>query len=232
MIIYSIKKYPELKFSPFNMKKYQGAVKGGFKYGTPPAVQSSVSSIGNVFLQSFMNGFGEQTVAAITTAYRVDTLLLLPIINLSTAISTLTAQETGAGDKESAKRIFKLGTILMTVMSLLLTAVIILTGKTLLSMFGLTAGSTAIGERFFRTIALFYVINGLSMSIKGYLEGTSDLLFSGIAGISALAVRIICSYAFAGIWGNMVVAYAEAFSWIYLLIVFVLRYFLRKEPKP
>ena len=38
-----------------------------------------------------------QTVAAITSAYRVDCIILLPIINLGTAISTVAAQNTGAG---------------------------------------------------------------------------------------------------------------------------------------
>ena len=177
-----------------------------------------------------MNGFGEQTVAAITTAYRVDTVLLLPIINLSTAISTLVAQQTGAGNKEDAEKIFRLGTVLMSVMSLILTVVIILTGKNLLSIFGLSKEAVSIGETFFKTIAVFYIFNGLAMSIKGYLEGMADMLFSGAAGIASLAVRIMCSYLFAGLWDNMVVAYAEAFSWIFLVLVFGLRfiYFYRK----
>lgn len=221
---YTAIKCPKLKFSPFKMKKYLSGLKGSGKFGFPPAVQSSISSVGNVILQRFMNGFGEQTVAAITTAYRVDSLLLLPIINLSTAISTLVAQEIGAGNSRTAKKVFRLGTILMSLMSLALTGIIILTGKNLLSIFGLAEETAAIGERFFRTIAVFYLIYGLSMSIKGYLEGNSDMIFSGAVGICSLGVRIVCSYAFAEVWGNMVVAYAEAFSWIFAAVVFALRY--------
>lgn len=230
VVIYTVIKYPELRFSPFKINIYSKNIKSGAKYSIPPAVQSSVTSVGNVFLQRFMNGFGEQTVAAITTAYRVDTVLLLPIINLSTAISTLVAQQTGAGNKEDAEKIFRLGTVLMSVMSLILTVVIILTGKNLLSIFGLSKEAVSIGETFFKTIAVFYIFNGLAMSIKGYLEGMADMLFSGAAGIASLAVRIMCSYLFAGLWDNMVVAYAEVFSWIFLVLVFGLRfiYFYRK----
>ena len=230
VVAYAVKKYPELRFSPFKIGKYKGDTRNGLKYGAPPAVQNSVSAVGNLFLQKFMNGFGEQTVAAITTAYRVDSVLFLPIVNFSTGISTLVAQETGAGNGETAKKIFRLGAILMSVMSLCLTAVILLTGETLLSMFGLTQASVNIGEDFFRTIATFYLIYGLSMSIKGYLEGTADMLFSGIVGISGLGIRLMCSYIFKDVFGNMVVAYAEAFSWIFLLGVFTLRY-LNKTKK-
>ena len=230
VIAYTVIKYPKLRFFPLKIKMYHDMIREGNKYGMPPAVQSSVSSIGNLFLQRFMNGFGQETVAAVTTAYRVDSVLFLPIINFSTAISTLVAQETGAGNKEAAKRIFKLGTVMMAIMSLLLTVAILFFGKSLLSMFGLTVESVDIGGRFFRSIAVFYIVYGLSMSIKGYLEGISDLLFSGIVGICSLGVRIVCSYLFKNIWGNMVIAYAEAFSWIFLFILFACRYINKTRP--
>ena len=113
--------------------------------------------MGGVFLQQFMNGFGEETVAAITTTYRVDLILLLPIINLSTAISTLVAQETGAENPEQAKQIFRIGTALMAVLSLLLTAFVVAAGGHMIAIFGLTPESVQIGRDFFRAIAPFYV---------------------------------------------------------------------------
>lgn len=228
-VLYTTVRHPQMRFAPWRLRACRGAGRAGAKYGAPLAVQSSVSSIGNLFLQRFMNGFGGQTVAAITTAYRVDSVLFLPIINFSAAISTLVAQETGAGDHRAARRIFRLGTAMMAVMSLTLTLVILMAGRALMSIFGLTAESVRIGERFFRSIAGFYLIYGLSMSIRGYLEGTSDLMFSGVIGVCSLGVRILCSYLFCEIWGNMVVAYAEAISWIFLLSAFALRYWTRKR---
>ncbi len=229
IIAFTVKKYPQLRFSLFRKGNRISSIKIGGKYALPPAVQSSVTSIGNIFLQRFMNGFGEQTVAAVTTAYRVDSVLLLPIINFSTAISTIVAQETGARNNKAAKKTFHIGTLLMAFMSVGLTIVIILTGKRLLSMFGLTSESVAIGDEFFKTTSIFYVIYGIAMSIKGYLEGTSDMLFSGIIGTCSLGVRIVCSYAFEGVFNNMVIAYAEAFSWVFLLIVFSLRYYKKRN---
>ena len=49
-------------------------------------------------------------------------------------------------------------------------------------------------------------------------------VISGIAGILSLMVRILCSYLFQPVFGNMVVAYGEAFSWLFLLVIFLLRY--------
>lgn len=92
-------------------------------------------------------------------------------------------------------------------------------------MFGLTPESVEIGKNFFRGIAIYYIVYGLAMAVRGYLEGTGDMLFSGITGIAALGVRIAVSYLFAKKFGNMVIAYAEAFSWVVLLFIYVFRYF-------
>lgn len=69
-------------------------------------IQSSVNAFGNLILQNFMNGFGSQTVAAITTAYRVDTIVILPMTNLGSGISTLVAQSCGAGDEKGHAKPF------------------------------------------------------------------------------------------------------------------------------
>ncbi len=179
-----------------------------------------------------MNGFGEQTVAAITTAYRVDTVIFLPIINFGSGIATIVAQNVGAGDQQRAQKAFRTGVLIMTGISLTLTIFVLLLGELLISIFGLTAESVEIGKDFFYSIAGFYLIYGLSMAIRGYLEGTGDMLFSGAAGVLSLLVRIACSYGFRPVFGNMVVAYAEAFSWIFLLAMFFLRYvFRQRKPK-
>lgn len=228
IVIYSIRKYEYLRFKTAEIKNLKILRMGGM-YGTPPAVQSGISSAGNIVLQKFMNGFGEQTVVAITTAYRVDSLILLPVINFSTGISTMVAYNKGAGNKETVRKVFNIGIVITIIISLSLTIVVLFFGKDLLELFGLSEETVYTGKRFFNIIAAFYLIFGLGMALKGYLEGISDMLFSAVAGILSLAVRIICSYAFDGIFSNMVIAYAEAFSWIFLLIVFAVRYMIKRS---
>lgn len=228
VIGYGMKKYSILR-QGFLGKQKIGIVRKGTMFGLPPAVQSGASSVGNVFLQRFMNGFGEQTVAAITTAYRVDTVIFLPIINFGSGIATMVAQKIGAGERERAAGMFRAGCGIMIVISLSLTALVLLAGEHLIAMFGLTPESVEIGKNFFFSIAGFYFVYGFCMAVRGYLEGTGDMLFSGAAGIASLLVRIVCSYGFRDIFGNMVVAYAEAFSWIFLLGILVWRYWVRRR---
>ncbi len=228
VVLYAVKKYSVLRFGFSKEVLDTKILARGLSFALPPAIQSGTSSVGNLFLQRFMNGFGEQTVAAVTTAYRVDSVILLPIINFGSGIATVVAQNIGAGETKRARKVLKTGAGLMAVISLCLTALVLLAGGSLIAMFGLTRESVEIGIAFFRSIASCYAIFGLAMAVRGYLEGTGDMLFSGIAGIAALGVRIAASYAFADTFGNRVIGYAEAFSWVVLLLLYVSRYLQKR----
>ena len=225
IVIYACVRYPYLRFRP-GIRAIDGKILAqGAAFAIPPAIQSGATSIGSVILQQFMNGFGAQTVAAITTAYRVDTVVLLPIINLGAGISTAVAQNMGAGNDERARNAVRAGVIMMIGVSLLLTLFVFLAGGSLIALFGLEAETVAIGEAFFHSLAAFYVVFGLSTALRGYIEGIGDMLFSGIAGILSLAVRIAASYALVGIFGSNVIAYAEIIAWLFLLAVIAVRFF-------
>ena len=223
IVVYAVKKHPALRFRPSRRFIQKSALTAGGRFGLPPAIQSGMGAIGNLILQRFMNGFGGQTVAAITTAYRVDSVVMLPIFNFGSGIATVVAQNIGAGNRERAEKAFKTGVALMAGISLCLMVVVLLAGGPLIAMFGLTQESVDIGKSFFRAVSVFYIVCGVATAVRGYVEGMGDMVFSGLAGIAALVVRIIASYAFAGLMGNMVIAYAEAFSWVVLLLLYFIR---------
>lgn len=232
IVLYSVRKYPCLCFSIKAWTLDRIVIREGIHFGIPPMIQSCISSCGGLILQNFMNGFGTQTVAAITTAYRVDTMILLPIINLGSGIATIVAQNFGAGKRKQIPKIVCIGTAIMLCVSLLLTWLVAATGGYLIAMFGVSREATEIGKDFFRRIASFYAVYGVAMSIRGYIEGIGDVLFSSIAGGIALISRIIFSYGFVGLCGNMIIAYAEAGSWGVLLMLYLFRVlWLRNDSK-
>lgn len=231
IICYAVKKHALLRF-PWKGKLFHLDVfKEGLRFGFPPMIQSSVSAFGSLLLQNFMNGFGTQTVAAITTAYRVDTIVILPIINLGSGIATMVAQNHGAGNLKKAHNVLTAGLWLMILISLFLTALIIPFGGKVIALFGISPASIAIGHAFFQRLASFYVIYGLAMAMRGYLEGMGELRYSSFASISGLVVRIVASYGLVVYFDNMVIAYAEAIGWLALFSLFLGRLLVvnRKE---
>ena len=222
IVVYA-RRYDALRMRP-SLSLYDAPLVGrGLKLAGPITVQSGVNSVGHLALQNFMNGFGTQTVAAITSAYRIDSIILLPIINLGTAISTVVAQNTGAGQHDRARKGLAVGFLLMTIVSLILTAAVMLLGGSLIAMFGVTVQAAEIGASFFRYLGAFYVVFGLCTAMRGYMEGMGNVVFSGAVGIASLAVRIALSYALRSVHGNMVIALAEGYAWCFMLAVYLIR---------
>ena len=193
----------------------------GWRFALPPAVQSSVMALGNMALQQFMNGFGSATVAAVTTAYRIDLIMLLPIINLGSAVSTMVAQSKGAGNLTKAQSFCRYGVALNAVISFLLMIVMAAFGGKLVAMFGVGAEAAFIGSQFFRQIAVYYLCFGIASALRGTVEGMGLVLYSSIVGIASLLARIALSYALAPYLGNMAIAHAEGLQWIVMLICYV-----------
>ena len=231
IVYYTTKHYDIL-----HMKKRKGlfdmtAVRDGCSLAIPVTFQWTLNSIGNLALQNFMNSFGTLTVAAITTAYRVDTIIMLPVINLGTGISTVTSQNTGAGEHKRAKRCLLVGSGIMAVVAALLTMFVLKFGGSLIGLFGVTEECVTIGNNFFHSIAWFYIIFGSATALRGYLQGTGEVVITGAIGIGAMVLRIALSYLLRPVFGNMVIAYAEAFSWCFMLIMFLGMLVLRKKGK-
>ena len=139
----------------------------------------------------------------------------------------------GAGKTERTRKALTVGLLMMTVLSVTVSVFIVFAGGPLVSIFCLAPESIAIGADFFRSLAPFYLIHGLGFAIRGYLEGHGDLIFSGVLGILSMGVRLGGSYLLKDIFGIMTVAYAEGFSWIFTLAVYLLRYryFTKKKEK-
>lgn len=232
LVAYSARKYSFFRFRIGPRAVDRAMLSKGCLFGFPPMIQYSVSSVGGLVLQTFMNGFGTQTVAAVTTAYRVDSIILVPIINLGSGISTLVGQEFGAGERNGARKMLRAGLVVMVIVSLLLTALVIPTGGYFIALFGAGQEAIAIGGRFLQRLACFYLVFGLATAVRSYLEGLGDVVFSSIAGICGLVLRILLSYGMVSLFDSMVIAYAEAFSWIFLLLLCLFRMIWKERRLP
>lgn len=231
IIFYTVKTYEYLKFRIEKNSVDIVILKEGIKLGLPVAIQSSVNSIGYLTLQNFMNGFGVNTVAAITTCYKADSLVMMPIHNLSSSISTFVAQNIGAKNTKRAKECVNTGLKIMATMSLLLAVIMLFVGVKLIYLFGLRDESLEIGRNYFISECRFYVILGIGMTFKGYLEGRGDVKFTSVAGVLTLMIQIVFSYILVGFYSNMVIAYAEGYAWTFETVLFIIRYLLIKKSK-
>ncbi len=233
IILYAARKYECLRLYRDENAFDRTIIKQGLRFSVPPTVQNSVTSLGNLVLQNFMNGFGSVTVLAITTAYRVDSMMLLPIFNLGAAISSMAARAKGANDRHKLESCFATGLWLMMAVCVILSVVMFLFGAQFVAIFGVTGEALVIGQQFFRDLSIFYTLFGVGILLRSLLEGVGDITCASIIGIAMLAERILLSYILRPILAERTIAIAEGIAWILMLMTLMWRtwYLHRKREK-
>lgn len=202
-----------------------GAVlREGLKLSLPRVIQSGVSSVGSLLLQNVMNSFGVDVVAAITTSYKIDSLAILPVINVSTAISVFAGQSVGAGLRERAQQCLRKGAQIALCVAVCITALLLAGGRAMIGLFGVSEEVMDLGQRFFWFLGAFYPVLALEESISGFLMGIKDVNYAAGVNILALALRVGLSYGLSRQLGSDVIAVSEICSWVFAFACFYMRY--------
>lgn len=78
----------------------------------PSILQQSFISIGNIFIQGLINGFGSAVIAGYSAAVKLNTFAITSFTTLANGLSSFTAQNMGAGKTERIKKGFLSGSFL------------------------------------------------------------------------------------------------------------------------
>ncbi len=105
------------------------ALKEQTRLGLPCVLQSGIMSFGSIILQGIMNTLGVQAVTAITSAYRLDSLAMLPAVSMASAVSTFTAQNMGARQYDRVSEGYSISVKMMLLLSVTIAAAVILGRK-------------------------------------------------------------------------------------------------------
>ncbi len=211
--VYALRHVPFLMKGLSAEKADMHMFREGMHYALPLMIQVAAASVGKVILTGFRNGFGIAVIAAVSTAYRVDTVLISPVYNLGAAVAAKVSQKLGAGERDTARQVFRAGLIMGTGFAAVMAVFVITCGDLLIGIFGVSAQVRQIGSEFFRCLGRFYIICALMEVFHGFLQGLGDVRFTAVNMMVQLIVRIILSYALKASFGWQVIAYAEGLSW-------------------
>ena len=174
------------------------AVRRIAQIGLPSMLQQSLVSLSMMMMQGLVNSFGKVLVAGYTAATKIDSLAMLPNMNISNAMSSFTAQNIGAGKYERVKEGLKACLLMVAVFSLLITVIIFLFGNQLLSLFldpGDASGAMGYGLAYMHTVSLFYILMGLLFVPNGMLRGAGDMAAFTFSSMANLFSRAGIAYA-------------------------------------
>lgn len=220
-IIYIYKRVELLRLKPRDLIFDRELFALSVRLGIPASIQQTVVSFGMIAVQGLVNSFGSVTMAAYTAAARIDSIAMMPIMNLGLAVSTFTAQNIGAGNLERVRRGYRRTLAMVAACCVATSAVILLFGPKLIELFidAREVEVIAQGNDYITVVSFFYILLGLLFVTNGVLRGSGDMIVSMGSTIVNLTVRVIFAYflssraeiGYHGIWWSIPIGWGCGF---------------------
>ena len=145
-----------------------------FSVALPAGIQSVITSVSNVFVQSYVNFFGSDCMAGWSCYNKLDQFIMLPMQSMANASTSFVSQNIGAGQEKRANQ----GTIGAISLSLIVTG-IIATGLFVFAapavrLFTRENPVIEYGCLFLRANVFFLLFNCVNHVLAGALRGRDD----------------------------------------------------------
>jgi Na+-driven multidrug efflux pump len=135
---------------------------------------------------------------------------------MGNAVSTFTAQNIGAGQKDRVKKGYLSAYIILAAFAVFICGALELFHTPIISAF-LNKNSSDLalqtGTAYLKFMGFFYIILGLKMITDGLLRGAGDMKVFTAANLVNLAIRVFVAFQFAPSWGIAAVWYAVPMGW-------------------
>ena len=202
-----------------------------FYLGLPAGLQSSMYAISNVIIQSFVNDYGTDMIAAWTAYSKIDAIFWMMIGALGISIATFVGQNYGAYRMDRIRQCVRISLILAFGITLVLTTFLYFASPLLFRLFNDDPDVIQKGIVILRFLAPTFItyvtIEVLASTLRG--SGVSIvpmiLVCFGICGL-----RILWIYAATPIWpGIKTVLTSYPLTWSVTTILFVIYYLYKKR---
>ena len=165
------------------------------KIGLPAGLQSAVFAFANIVIQSAINSLGTVVIAASSAAFNIEIFAYYVLNSFSQACTTFVGQNYGAGNIKRCKKILLLCIAEDAIASAAAIALVLVSGRLLLSIFSSDPQVIDIGYTRLIIILSAYTFSMLYENMSGYLRGFGDSLIPAILTvIGVCAVRITWIY--------------------------------------
>lgn len=217
--VYMFRKYAIFRFGKGEFVFDRERFSVSMRLGIPAIIQQAVVSMGNIFIQRLVNSFESAALmSAFTVGNRMESYAMVPIFGMNMGIATFTGQNVGAQKLDRVNRGLK-STVLMAMgASVGISLIIYFLAPDFSALFGLTSEAKDIAIEFQRFMSFVIILFASYMPVGGALQGAGDAIWSTLASVMALTVRVLCAYAlvymfdfgYAAAWVTMPVGWTAA----------------------
>ena len=228
-VIYLNKRHPIVNIS---FRKYifdRDILRSSVRIGLPSGLQQTFVAAGLIALYGIVNQFGTSTIAAYSVATRIDSFASLLAMNFAAALAAFVGQNLGANKPERIKAGFRSTWLITSAISLTISAVVILFGKSLMGLFTPDPKVIAIGNDYLVIVSSFYIVFSTLFVVSAVMRGAGDTLVPMFITLFALwVVRVPASYLLAEHLGVKGIWWAVPLGWSAGMILAYLYYLTGK----
>ncbi|MEG2394860.1 MAG: MATE family efflux transporter [Ruthenibacterium sp.] len=194
----------------------------------PSILQQSFVSVGNLFIQSLVNGFGSAVVAGYSAAVKLNTFAITSFSTLGNALSNFTAQNMGGGQTQRVRKGFRAGLLMTVCVAMPFLLAYTLFGSSMVRLFVTNPSAEALteGVRFLRIVAPFYCVICIKLMADGVLRGAGSMTYFMVATFGDLVLRVILAYALSPVFGAAGIWMSWPIGWV-LAAVLSMGFYLR-----
>lgn len=234
-------KYPQLGMRIYSLIMDKRILREMIRLGLPMGLNNCVYSFGHMILQSLVNSHGSLYMAGYTTAARIDGFTFIPITSFGMAASTFAGQNVGAQQHERLNQGIKIILVMTVGLNVLTSGLILIFGKSLISMFNQEPAVIEAGYNVFLWMLPFYWIFTIFNILNNYMNGAGEVRLPTISSMLMFwVVRLPLAFIFSHYFGKYAICACYPISWTVGLIIsgsYFLkgnwkRHYLNKSPGP
>lgn len=184
-----------------------------FKIGVPVAFMNSVTAIGCLLLQYFVNKLGVNYTAAYSACSRITQFLIQPSTAVGMTISTYAGQNLGAGKYDRIRQGLKAASKITLTITVIATVFLIFLPRTLASLFLSDGVIIDLSIDYLRICGVMMWSIAFLFLVRNTLQGMGLTLIPMVSGFLELAARVIMILLLAERFGYAAIAIAEVTAW-------------------
>ncbi len=197
------------QLEPKKLRLYRPALRSIVAVGVPSAIQAVLYSVSNIVIQSAINDFETDTVAAWTAYGKVDVIFWMTLSAMALSLTTFAGQNFGAGNARRLRQGVRQALLMTAGGTVVLSAIITLLARPILSIFITDAAVLEIGVGMLRFLAPTYITYILVEILAGTLRSAGKSLGPTLITLFGVCVLRLGWILFA----------APAFQSVYAVIV-------------
>jgi len=187
--------------------------------GIPMAIMNSITAIGCMTIQYFVNGMGVVFTSAYSACSKYINLFMQPACTSGYAMSSFTSQNYGAGRMDRIKKGLNVCLLISFISYIILGSIMVIFAEQLAGFMLNGSEQIALSKGYLiRSGSMIFAVDFLFV-VRSACQGMGKPLIPMISGIAEMALRVVVVVFFTSVFGFNATSYAEIAAWLGAMIL-------------